>query len=247
MLFDEHSWSWSDNPFVGTTQLNGLKILTMLVSNWDSKDQRDVSRGSNTAIFEYRSSLWTREARYLIADWGGAMGRWGATVISRGRWDVDGFEAQTPQFVTGVVDGWVNFGYIGQRTNEVARGISVDDARWFYDYARQVTEPALREALSLCGATGDESVRFARALVDRIRQIGSACKPEVLGYDQRTRVANDGRRRRADARQSRGHSPAESRVEGRVDGDQPVLSSRGDVRELGLSPSRQLHQEAVDR
>jgi hypothetical protein len=247
MLFDEHSWSWDDNPFVGTPQLSGLKILNMLVSNWDTKDQRDVSRGSNTAIFEHRSSLWAREAWYLIADWGGAMGRWGATVISRGRWDVDGFEAQTPQFVTGVVDGWMNFGYIGQRTSEVARGISVDDARWFHGYARQLTEPALREALLACGATDEEAGRFALALLDRIRQIGSACKPEVLDYDQPTRVANGVRRRRADARQSRGHSPAESGTEGRVDGDQPVLSSRGDVRELGLSPSRELHQEAVDR
>ena len=174
MLFDEHSWSWDDNPFVGTPQLNGLKILNMLLSNWDTKDRRDVSRGSNTAIFEHRVSRWTREARYLITDWGGAMGRWGTNVISRGRWDVDGFEAQTPQFVTGVVDGWVNFGYVGQRTPDVARGISVDAARWFYDQARHLTPAALREALLVCGATDDEAARFADAIVERIRQVGEA-------------------------------------------------------------------------
>ena len=54
MLFDEYSWSWDDNPFVGTKQLNGLKIVNILLSHWDTKDRRDVSRGSNTAIFEYR-------------------------------------------------------------------------------------------------------------------------------------------------------------------------------------------------
>jgi hypothetical protein len=247
MLFDEHSWSWDDNPFVGTPQLSGLKILNMLVSNWDTKDQRDVSRGSNTAIFEHPSSPWTREARYLIADWGGAMGRWGATVISRGRWDVDGFEAQTPQFVTGVADGWINFGYVGQRTGEVARGINVEHGRWFYRYARQLTAPALREALLVCGATEDEADRFARALLDRIRQIGAACTSDVLEYDHPTRVTSDAPRRRTDARQARGHSPAEPGPEGRADGDQSVLSSRRNVRELGLSPSRGLHQEAVDR
>jgi hypothetical protein len=175
MLFDEHSWSWDDNPFVGTPQLSGLKIVNMLLSNWDTKDRRDVSRGSNTAIFEHRVSRWTREARYLITDWGGAMGRWGSNVISRGRWDVDGFEAQTPQFVTGVVDGWVQFGYVGQRTPDVARGVSVDDARWFYGYARHLTAAALRHALLVCGATDDEAARFARAIVERIRQVGEAC------------------------------------------------------------------------
>ena len=51
--FDEHSWAWNDNPFVGTRELNGLKIVMMWLSNWDAKDVRDVARGSNTAIFEY--------------------------------------------------------------------------------------------------------------------------------------------------------------------------------------------------
>jgi hypothetical protein len=132
MLFDEHGWSWSDNPFDGTKQLSGLKILTMLLSNWDTKDQRDVARGSNTAIFEVPSH-WGREARYLISDWGGAMGRWGSNIVSRGRWDPAGFEAQTPHFVTGVRDGFVNFGYQGQRTAEIVRGITVEHAAWFYN------------------------------------------------------------------------------------------------------------------
>ena len=52
-MFEEHSWAWNDNPFVGTRELHGLKMLVMLLSNWDTKDRRDVARGSNTAIFEH--------------------------------------------------------------------------------------------------------------------------------------------------------------------------------------------------
>ena len=174
MLFNEHSWAWNDNPFLGTKQLSGLKIVNMLLSNWDTKDRRDVARGSNTAIFEVRTP-WGREARYLITDWGGAMGKWGTNVVARGRWDPDGFEAQTAQFVVGVRDGWVNFGYQGQRTAEIARDISVEDVEWFYKYARRLGEPALRQALLACGATEDEAVNFAGALVTRIRQLGEAC------------------------------------------------------------------------
>jgi hypothetical protein len=180
MLFGEHSWSWDDNPFIGTPQLSGLKIVVMLLSNWDTKDRRDVSRGSNTAIFEYRTSRWGREARYLITDWGGAMGKWGTNLVSRGRWDVHGFEAQTPQFVTGVQDGWVNFGYQGQRTAEIARDIPAEHVAWFYRYAERIGEPALREALKACGADDDEAVRFARALRDRIRQLGDACRAAAV-------------------------------------------------------------------
>jgi hypothetical protein len=175
MLFDEHSWAWDDNPFVGTKQLNGLKIVNMLLSNWDTKDRRDVSRGSNTAIFEYRISRWSREARYLITDWGGAMGRWGTNIVSRGRWDPAGFEAQTPTFVTGVRDGWVNFGYQGQRTAEITRGISVEDVAWFYEYTRRLTFASVRTGLLTCGATDEEAARFAAAIIERVRQLGEAC------------------------------------------------------------------------
>ncbi len=53
-LFEEHGWAWNDNPFVGTRELQGLKVLVMLLSNWDTKDRRDVARGSNTAILNSR-------------------------------------------------------------------------------------------------------------------------------------------------------------------------------------------------
>ena len=175
MFFNEHSWAWNDNPFVGTSQLHGLKIVNMLLSNWDTKDRRDVSRGSNTAIFEHRVSRWASEARYLITDWGGAMGKWGSNIVARDRWDPDGFEAQTAGFVTGVSDGWVSFAYQGQRTAEIARGISVDDVAWFYRTARRLTEQALRDGLLAIGATEEEAARFASALADRLRQLGDAC------------------------------------------------------------------------
>ena len=171
MLFDEHSWAWNDNPFVGSRQLDGLKIVVMLLSNWDTKDRRDVSRGSNTAIFEYPVSRLSTEARYLITDWGGAMGRWGTTVVSRGRWDAEGFEAQTPGFVAGVYDGVVDFGYQGQRS-EIGRGIPVAHVRWFHRKVRRITVSALQTGLLASGATQEEATRFARSLMMRIEALG---------------------------------------------------------------------------
>jgi hypothetical protein len=120
-------------------------------------------------------TAWGREARYLITDWGGAMGKWGSNVVARGRWDAAGYAGQTPQFVTGVRDGWVNFGYQGQRTAEIARDITVEHVEWFYGHARRLKEPAIRQALLVCGATEEEARAFARALIDRIRQLGEAC------------------------------------------------------------------------
>ena len=175
-LFEEHSWAWNDNPFVGTRELDGLKITVMLLSNWDAKDRRDVARGSNTAIFEEQVSKWRREARYLVSDWGGSMGRWGGTVMTRGRWDIDGFEAQSADFVRGVSNGCVVFGYAGQRTADIAHGITVAHARWFHRFADRIEEAAIVSGLLASGATADEAARFARAFRIRIDQLGLAAR-----------------------------------------------------------------------
>jgi hypothetical protein len=148
----------------------------MLLSNWDTKDRRDVARGSNTAIFEMRDSrrpFAPREARYLITDWGGSMGKWGANIVNRDRWDPDGFEAQTPAFATAVQDGVVSFGYAGQRTADIAGGIKIEHARWFHGIAGRLSERQLVDALAASGASEDEQTRFARSIIARIRQLGA--------------------------------------------------------------------------
>jgi len=170
-MFEEHSWAWNDNPFVGTRELHGLKVLVMLLSNWDTKDRRDVARGSNTAIFEHKVSRWRREARYLITDWGGSMGRWGSNLVTRGRWDPDGFAAQTSQFVTGVQHGLVLFGYAGQRTADVSSGIRTTDARWLSGYLGRITDTQLRDAVIASGGSTEEAISFAASLRDRIGQL----------------------------------------------------------------------------
>jgi hypothetical protein len=170
-LFEEHSWAWDDNPFAGTRELNGLKVLVMLLSNWDTKDRRDVARGSNTAIFELRTSAFRREARYLITDWGGCMGRWGSNIVTRGRWDPDGFAAQTPDFVTGVENGIVRFGYVGQRTPDLADGIRVEDVRWLCSYLGRVSDLQIRDALKASGADEPEREAFTSAIRARIDQL----------------------------------------------------------------------------
>ncbi|HEX8456510.1 MAG TPA: hypothetical protein VF656_04235 [Pyrinomonadaceae bacterium] len=166
-LFDEHGWAWDDNPFVGTRELNGLKIMLMLTSNWDNKDVRDVARGSNTAVFEYALPGGLVEARYLIIDWGASMGKWGSNLF-RSKWDAAGYEVQTPEFVTGVADGLVRWSYIGQRTNEAREQIKVEDVRWLYQYIGRITDAQLRDGLRVSGATDEETAIFTRAIRARL-------------------------------------------------------------------------------
>jgi hypothetical protein len=170
-LFDEHGWSWDDNPFNSTRELNGLKIMLMLVSNWDNKDVRDVARGSNTATFEYRLADGTVEARYLIIDWGASMGKWGSP-LTRTKWDCEGYASQNAEFIKGVEGGLVKWGYTGQRTDEATEGISVEDVRWLHRFVGRITDRQLREGLHVSGATEEEADCFTKAIRERIDQLG---------------------------------------------------------------------------
>jgi hypothetical protein len=170
-LEDEESWGWLENPFVGSKELNGLKAMMMLVSNWDNKDVRDTKRGSNTAIFKYRRSSST-ENRYLVNDWGGAMGKWGG-YLKRGKWDCKGYAKQTPDFVKGVRGDFFVWGYTGQHTRDFADDISISDMRWLMQFLGRITDEQLREGLQASGANPDEVDCFAQAVRERINQIKS--------------------------------------------------------------------------
>ncbi|MCA1619501.1 MAG: hypothetical protein LC795_09380 [Acidobacteria bacterium] len=169
-LFDEHGWSWDHNPFAGTKEIAGLKVLLMLVSNWDNKDVRDVARGSNTAVFEHTLADGTVEARYLIIDWGASMGKTGSP-LTRTKWDCEGFAAQNADFVRGVAGGVVSWGFTGQRTDEATEGIEVGHVRWLLRYLGRVTDAQLREGLLASGATPAEADCFTRALRERLEQL----------------------------------------------------------------------------
>ncbi len=176
-MFDEHGWAWNDNPFVGTRELNGLKIMLMLLSNWDNKDVRDVARGSNTAIFQYYLPDGSIEARYLIIDWGATMGRW-AAVGFREKWDCAAYESQTSEFIKSVDDGTVKWGYIGQRTEDATEGISVEDIRWLYQYIGRLTDEQLRDGLVASGASSEEVACFTKAIRERINQLKQVSESE---------------------------------------------------------------------
>jgi hypothetical protein len=144
---DAASWSWDANPFLGTRQLKGLKILVMLFANWDNKDARDLETswttagtpGSNTAILTYPSG----EARYLVTDWGASMGTWGS-YLTRSKWNCTGFDLQTKEFVKVGRGDVLQWGYLGRHTQDFVADIELDDVHWLLMYLGRITDAQLK-------------------------------------------------------------------------------------------------------
>ena len=57
-------WRWKDNPFIGTKEFNGLRVMMAVINNWDLKDV-------NNAVYEDKDS--GRDV-FLTSDVGATFG-----------------------------------------------------------------------------------------------------------------------------------------------------------------------------
>ena len=170
-------WSWADNPFVGTRQLNGLKILMMLLSNWDNKDIDDaVKRGSNTAVYREGSRY-----AFFVNDWGAALGGWGrgptryVWYITRSKWDCSDFTKDTRKFVE-VKDGRLDWGYKGRHSDAMSDDVTAHDVAWLMNYLDRLTDSQIRAGLLASGATAAEAACYTEALQTRIRDLAAVAR-----------------------------------------------------------------------
>ena len=173
------NWTWDRNPFAGTRELAGLRVMTMLVSNWDTKDASS-SDGPNTMILKVKREDGTEEMRYMVNDWGATMGKWG-NIVTRGKWDCEGYKAQTRGFVKGIDhNGMVGFAYQGKHTDTIARGIHVSDVQWLMTYLGAITNEQIRAGLKASGANEHEIDCFAGSVRSRIEQLRKVAQVQTV-------------------------------------------------------------------
>jgi len=166
-------WAWNSNPFLGTKELKGLKVLVILVSNWDNKDARDRWLGSNTGIAERRLDNGRIQLIYRVTDWGQGLGAWGSDARPKG-WDCGAFTAQTKSFLQGRTGQHLQFGFIGKHTDDFKNDITVEDVRWLLRYLGKISDAQIQNGLKASGATVEEVACFATQLRERINQLERA-------------------------------------------------------------------------
>jgi hypothetical protein len=167
----DRDWAWNDNPFIGTRELKGLKLLVMLLSNWDNKDVRDRKLGSNTGILERRSENAV-QWMYFVNDWGQTLGSWGSELKPKG-WNCAAFTQQTALFVQGRAGRYVRFNFVGQHTDDFSGDITTSDVRWLMQYLSRITNRQIRSGLRASGASPEEVECFTIALRKRIKALES--------------------------------------------------------------------------
>jgi hypothetical protein len=165
-------WPWVSNPFNGTRELQGLKVLMALLNNWDLKTE------NNKIVRPDKKSGGNRDTRvYYVADLGGTLGKTGSffnklpffgSAPAGSKGDPNGYSSQP--FIIGVKSGQVVFNYKG-KDPKALEGITVENARWMGNLLGRLSDKQLSDAFR-AGGFGDADVSiYVRAIRDRINQL----------------------------------------------------------------------------
>jgi len=168
-------WSWLDNPFVGTREFNGLKVLMALINDWDLKEV-------NNSIYDEPDG----EQRYAVSDLGASFGR-NSNEYARSKDDVEGYQrsgfikAIRPQEVDFVLQQYrfwvaavrtVHFREYG-RMEQLVQHIPRTDVTWIGQMLAQLSDTQIGDAFRAAGFSPQEVDAFTVTVRGRIAQLST--------------------------------------------------------------------------
>jgi hypothetical protein len=152
-------WLWTNNPFIGKPEFQGLKIMMALINNWDMKDD-------NNAILATKG-LIDSERRFIISDLGATFGKTGG-VFSRSRNNpADYVKAE---FIKTVKGEHVEFNYGGKNGN-LFSDLTVGDAKWIAGLLSRLSDLQLKDAFRAANYSPAEVEQLAEAVRTRINAL----------------------------------------------------------------------------
>jgi hypothetical protein len=162
-------WKWKQNPFNGTQEFQGLKIMMALINNWDMKD-------SNNEIIQLRGG---NELRYIISDLGATFGHASTTPIfwrlTRSRNNPSNYAKS--KFFEKVKGNRVVL-HFGGKNRGVMKDITVDDVQWTASWLSQLSDRQLRDAFRAANYRPDQINMLASVVRFRTNELLSL-RPNV--------------------------------------------------------------------
>jgi hypothetical protein len=160
--YDE--WKWKTNPFRGSREFQGLKVMMLLLANWDIKD-------SNNQIVAVEGS---DEPRYIISDLGATFGKTGHLPFfwrfNRSRNKPTDYAKAA--FVEGVDGNLVDFRY-GGRNRGIFKDITVEQAKWIGELLSRLSPRQIQDAFRAANYTPGEQRLLTQGVLDRIDELRS--------------------------------------------------------------------------
>lgn len=159
-------WKWKKNPFVGSREFQGMKVMMALLNNWDIKD-------SNNKIHVVRNAkIADNELRYFVADLGASFGK--VSHIPRFIYfkpDRNNPKAYSrTRLVNKVKDDRVDFHYKTKK-KELFRDVTVDQASWISGWLSRLSDRQIQDAFRAANYSPDEVRMMSRGVRARIGEL----------------------------------------------------------------------------
>ena len=175
-------WKWKSNPFLGTREFNGLRVMIALVNSWDLKDD-------NNSVYSDKKN---DRQLFLVSDTGSSFGRTGLHFVSSfSKNNLPAYEKS--RFITHTTADTVDFAApapslsllletLGfgikqfiRRQNMlwIGRHIPRQDARWIGSLLAQLSHRQIEDAFRAGGYSPDEIEGFTRVVEIRIHQLNA--------------------------------------------------------------------------
>jgi hypothetical protein len=170
------NWSWEDNPFLGTREFEGLKVLMALLKNWD------LTKRNNDIVVRKKES---GPQIYYVADLGASLGRTGTFLNgiplfgnmpvnlsfapNKAKGNPHAFADE--RFIREVRGGRVYFNVRRSHSRDRINSVSVECARWMGSLLGRLSDKQLTDAFCASGYSSDETAIYVGILRERIIEL----------------------------------------------------------------------------
>jgi hypothetical protein len=170
------NWSWENNPFLGTREFEGLKVVMALLKNWD------LTTINNDIVKRKKES---GPQIYYVADLGATLGRTGSLLNGMplfGNMPVNlsfapdkakgnPYAFADERFIREVRGGRVYFDIHRSHSRDRINSVSVECARWMGAWLGRLSDKQLTDAFCAGGYDPAETAIYVGALRARIIEL----------------------------------------------------------------------------
>lgn len=168
-------WKWKDNPFIGSNEFQGLKIMMVFLKNWDIVDIQNK-------ILEVNGKNG-KEYHYIISDLGATFGRLGNNnlpIIYRfGRSVNKPRHYIKTKLIRDVENDFVELSYKGKNRG-IFKGIRVRHAQWLYNLLSRLSDKQIRDAFRAANYSQSDIELLTRGVKNKIAELSRVSGEEKL-------------------------------------------------------------------
>jgi hypothetical protein len=158
----EGSWSWTENPFIGTPPFGGLVTTLLLFNQWDFKT-------SNNSIYKVKDDPDGLEQWYVVRDLGAALGKTPSLLIFHGtRNDLPAFQREG--FLTGSGGHGPTFKMTIHGPEHALLRQSAADVRWACERLAKLAPQQWNDAFRAGGYDQAQADAFIRKIHEKIAE-----------------------------------------------------------------------------